>query len=81
MLHVMGENISAEILSVAPLQSADRLASIGRTLGAFPEFVPTKMGPNDPPRTRVTPGEEVLSAWASAIHPGDYYTQFLKRSR
>jgi len=77
----MSENIHAEILSVAPLHTVDRLAGIGRTIDAFPEFVPTRMGTHDRPRTPVATVEEVLVAWAPVIHPGDYFNQFLWRRR
>src|SRR4029077_13494916 len=46
----------------------------------FPELVPTRMGPSDPPRTTVTTVEDLLLAWAPLIHPGDYFTQFMARS-
>lgn len=77
----MTENLHLDILSVAPLGSAERLAAIGRTLDAVPELAPEKMGPRDPPRTKVTSVEDQLAGWAPAIRPGDYYNQFLVRSR
>lgn len=77
----MTENLHAEILSVAPLGTAERLAALGRTLDAVPELAPEKMGPRDPPRTRITSVEEQLVAWAPTIRPGDYYNQFMVRSR
>jgi hypothetical protein len=77
----MSENLHAEILSVAPLQSAGRLAAIGRTLDAFPQFVPTLMGRRDPPATLRTNVEDHLVAWARTIRPGDYFTQIMARTR
>ncbi len=77
----MTENLHLDILSVAPLGSAERLAAIGRTLDAVPELAPEKMGPRDPPRTRVSSVADHLVAWAPVIRPGDYYNQFMVRSR
>jgi hypothetical protein len=77
----MTENVHLDILSVAPLGSAERLAAIGRTLDAEPELAPEKMGPRDPPRTRITSVEAQLVAWAPTIRPGDYYNQFMIRRR
>jgi hypothetical protein len=77
----MSENVHAEILSVAALQSTDRLAAIGRAIDEFPEFVPTKIGPSDPPRTSVVTVEQHLTAWAPTIVPGDYYVQIMTRRR
>jgi len=77
----VSEDLYFEIQSVAPLHTVDRLASVGRTLDAFAEFVPTRMGRRDPPRTAITTVEEQLVAWAPSIHPGDFFTQLIARSR
>lgn len=77
----MSENVHFEIESVASIQSAERLGAIGRTLDRFPELAPTKMGPRDPPRTPVITVEDQLVAWAAKIHPGDYFNQFMARSK
>ena len=75
----MTENVYLQIQSIAPLHAADRLGAIGRTIDRFPELAPTKMGPRDPPRTPSPSVEDHLVAWASAIHPGDYFNQFMVR--
>jgi hypothetical protein len=75
----MSEDLYAEILSVADIQSPDALAAIGRAIDAFPEFGPTHIGRRDPPRTPVDRLEAALREWAPTIHPGDYFNQFLSR--
>ncbi len=77
----MTENVHVEILSVAPLQTAERLAALGRTLDAVPELAPERMGPRDPPRTRIGSVEQQLIDWAPKIHPGDYFNQFMVRAK
>lgn len=76
----MSENVHLEILSVASIQSADRLAGIGRILDSHPDLAPTRMGPRDPARTPVTSVEDQLVAWAPTIRPGDYFNQFMART-
>lgn len=77
----MTENVHIEILSVASLQTAERLAALGRTLDAVPDLAPEKMGPRDPPRTRITSVEQQLIEWAPKIRPGDYFNQFMVRTK
>jgi hypothetical protein len=79
MMSWMSENIDFQILSVADIQSTDGLAAIGRVLDGYPDLAPNRMGHRDPPRTRVTSVEAQLVDWSPAIHPGDYFNQFMVR--
>ena len=75
----MSEDLYLEILSVATIQTADRLAALGRVIDGFPEFAPTKMGTRDPARTLTPSVEQHLRDWAPTIRPGDYFNQFMYR--